>query len=624
MRPVRTIVSISGSAFSATLLRAEVVETVFRHESVRMILNHSFRKEQEEFVTDLAGFVGESVKLEVADQTKDSGAEVILFEGFVTRAALGYEPGGLQLELEAASGSANLDQVPCTRIFQETTLQEILEKVIADYKGSSIQQLSIKLGPLGQKRISFAAQWGETDWDFLLRLCRKFGLVLVARNKDLHIQTGESFEALASDGGAGDLHLGNDLTRFRLGLQSVNQSSKASSYQPFSETGLDSGKGDKAEDVRVWAGPSGAPQPTNTLAQMAAGRTWGNAVEGNVVELDDHFSQQEFDAISKRWQIMRASQLVAGSGECDALGLGLAQNVHIAATETREFNAFAGDEFLIKECVHKIDGGVYTLQFEVGAGGAPPLLDPAGIGNEPDFRLLSGTVTESFDSSNLGRVKVRLNPFANDDLIEDIPMRCLNNSSGEFHGTLDLPEISDEVLVALDPRSFSAPTVLGSAYNGTNKSLVDNLPEQAGVDSGMMVDNNVKYFLSKAGTCIVHDTSDGSARLIVTTPNMSLILSENDGVDIHVRGSGGECQITGTPDGNLSLTATNITIEADQKLTLKSGTDLEIDAGTNAKVKAAMNYEMEAGMEATEKAGMKFEVDGGISLKMKAALVEIN
>ena len=95
-----------------------------------------------------------------------------------------------------------------------------------------------------------------------------------------------------------------------------------------------------------------------------------------VVENDDHFTQQEFDAISGRWQNFATAKMVSGEGKGDALGLGVGSLINIAPAGTRTFSAFEGSHFLIRQAAHVVDDGVYSLTFAVNAEGAPPLLPP--------------------------------------------------------------------------------------------------------------------------------------------------------------------------------------------------------------------------------------------------------
>jgi uncharacterized protein involved in type VI secretion and phage assembly len=462
----------------------------------------------------------------------------------------------------------------------------------------------------------------------LLRICRRFGLFMMCRGRDLFIHAADPWNALRGLDRPIELHLGGSLASFRLGVGAHTRLVRSSSYQYFGEQGLEASSGDALEETRVWQGPTSDPQASNPLAQRVPS---GGGPEGLVVEGDDHFSQQEFDAVASRWGHHALTRRVQGSGESDLPGVGLGSILTLAPDETRTFDAFENVRFLVTHAAHVIRDGVYQVRFACHADGAPPLLDPARTEREPGTALLSAVVTDAEDPSRIGRVLARLNAYAEDELTEEVWVRMLADGSGADHGTLNLPEIGDEIILSLDPRSFKAPLALGSVYNGAAKTLLDSLPTTAGMDNSKLAGNNAKYYLSKAGTCIVHDTTEGSARLIIATPSASVILSEESPASFDIQVGGGICQIKGQDDGALSIKAKNITIEAEEEIKIKSGTpatieagqDLTLKGGQNVKVEAAANYEMKS-MGAKEEASTTFEVKGGVNLKLQAVLIEIN
>jgi uncharacterized protein involved in type VI secretion and phage assembly len=640
MRPVRTVITLGDSPLGAKVLELELTEEAFAHQRLRLLMSHVHKPDQEDAIPDFSTLVGQSLRVELEDLTvpeDESTGSVLFFEGLVEQSALAYEPGELRLEVTATSGSTALDSLPRTKIFQETTLQGLIDELLADYQGDAIAAVNTHLGSLGNKRISFAAQWGETDWAFLLRLARKVGLFVAARNKDLHIHVADSWEAVTGQDSQIDLVLGQNLNRFRVALANADTRIRGYSYQHFGEGGIDEGRADQVEEVRIWTGPSEPPQPSSPLAQKATASTES---EGVYVEPDDYFSQQEFNAIIGRWSRVRIAGMVSGSGESDAIGLGLGSVIFIAPAATREFAVLEGDRFLVTRCHHRVVDEDYSTEFEVCADGAPPLQDPTDTCGEPDARVISGIVTDACDPSNMGRVKVRLYPLNNADPAPEIFVRCTVDAAGEDHGTLDLPEVSDEVILSFDPRGFAAPVMLGSVYNGANKALVANLPSEFSLTTDMQTDNHIKYYRTKAGTLIIHDTSENAARLIIATPNASVILSEASPASIDIQVGGQACQITAVDDGSLTIKAKNISIETEEAIKIKSGTQTEIESGanlkatasgdiqmkadSNVKVEAGMNYEMKASMQVKEEASVTYEIKGGTNLKMQAVKIDLN
>ena len=632
MRPVDTTVTFSESTLEPKILEVAVTSEPFAHPRLSLLLSHGHKTEQEDYIPDFASLVGQSVTVEVTDVTlpEDEPAEPVeLFRGTVACANLIYAPGELRLEVEAVGGTSALAGVPRTRIFQDASLQDLLEEILADYLGDAIEATDIDVGSLGNKRISFLAQWNETDWDLLLRLCRRFGLFMMARGRDLFIHTPDPWNPLSGLDTPIELHLGGSLSHFRLGLGGDARPVQASTYQYFGDQGLAASSGDSAEETRTWQGPSSPPLPGNPLAQRVSDDS--GRPEGRVVESDDHFSQQEFDAVAGRWSQQALTRRVRGSGESDLPGVGLGSILTLTPDETLSFDAFENVQFMVTRAEHRIRDGVYAVRFDCHADGAPPLLDPARSEREPAGRLVSAVVTDAEDPSRVGRVLARLLPFGEEDLTEEIWVRVLADGCGEGHGTLNLPEIGDEIILALDPTSLKAPLALGSVYNGAAKALADHLPETAGMDSGKFAGNNAKYYLSKAGTCVVHDTTDGAARLIVATRSASIILSEESPTSFDIQVGDGACQIKGDEDGALSIKAKNITIEAEESFTLETGTETTIESSgdltaksdANIKVEAAANYEMKSAM-AKEEASATYEIKGGASLKLQAAMIDIN
>ena len=595
-----------------------------------MLLSLAHKELPEDLVQDFTGLVGQLVTVDIEDGTipeDESPESQTLFSGQVSRAELVYVPGALRLEVEAHSGSKGMDGLPRTRLFQDVTLGDLLDTVMEPYRGGALDVVEVNLGALANKQISFAAQWRENDWQFLLRVARKFGLFVLARDRNLYVNGLDPWNGLTGLGDTTDLKLGESLLSFRLGLSDRVAEAQGSSYQYFPQQGL--GGGSSPEETHVWTGPSASPTPGNSLAQIAPDSA--RPPDGNIVEQDDYFSGQEFDAVAGRWGLANINDRVRGRGICDLPGIGLGSLLSLAENDAAGFTPLDGVNLMVTQERHSIIDDVYQLLFGCHADGSPPLLNPQKTGHEPDITLLSATVTDAEDPERIGRICAKILPFGDDLLSDEMWVRCLSDGSGDGHGTVNLPEVGDEVILSLDPRKFAAPLMLGSIYNAANKTILDNLPAHAGMDDGKLANNHAKYYLSKAGTCIIHDTTDGSARLIVATPNTSLILSEESPASFDLQVGGGACQIKGLDDGNLSITAKNITIEAEQELKVKSGTATKIEAGTDLELKGtskvkvdAVNYEMKASATAKSEAGATHDIKGGASLKLTGAIININ
>ncbi|HET9532619.1 MAG TPA: phage baseplate assembly protein V, partial [Blastocatellia bacterium] len=98
-----------------------------------------------------------------------------------------------------------------------------------------------------------------------------------------------------------------------------------------------------------------------------------------------------------------------------------------------------------------------------------------------------GLVTNNKDDQGLGRVKVKY-PWREDSQ-ESYWARPAVLAAGNDRGTLWLPEIGDEVLLAFDKGDIQHPYVIGALWNGKDK------PPEPNADG----ENNTKKIRSRSG-----------------------------------------------------------------------------------------------------------------------------
>jgi uncharacterized protein involved in type VI secretion and phage assembly len=130
--------------------------------------------------------------------------------------------------------------------------------------------------------------------------------------------------------------------------------------------------------------------------------------------------------------------------------------------------------------------------------------------------------------------------------------RVLQVGAGKDRGIYWLPEVGDEVVVGFDRGDFDSPFVLGNLYNG-----VDTLPpldaEAIDGSNGAIVRRALR---TKAGHQIVFAESSGGAD------------------EIRVETAGGKFKLV------LDKKNTEILVDSDGKVTIKSKQGVSVDAGT--------------------------------------------
>jgi uncharacterized protein involved in type VI secretion and phage assembly len=176
-------------------------------------------------------------------------------------------------------------------------------------------------------------------------------------------------------------------------------------------------------------------------------------------------------------------------------------------------------------------------------------------------------VTNNKDPDNLGRVRVKFPWFSDQD--ESPWARVATLMAGKDRGTLFLPEVDEEVLVAFENGNLQRPFVIGALWNG-----VDTPPKEF-VNDGK---NNLRLIKSRSGHVIKLDDTEGSESIQVidkTGKNSIVIEAKNNTITI-------------TSGANIILKASNGKISLQSKeLELKSSGATKIEAGGAMTLKAS-------------------------------------
>lgn len=200
--------------------------------------------------------------------------------------------------------------------------------------------------------------------------------------------------------------------------------------------------------------------------------------------------------------------------------------------------------------------------YDMLAGGQPQTSDGYKM-----IGIVIGLVTNNKDPENLGRVRVKFPWFSEDD--ESQWARVATLMGGKDRGSLFLPEVDDEVLVAFEHGDLRRPYVIGALWNG-----VDTPPKEF-VNDGK---NNLRLIKSRSGHLIKLDDTEGSEKIQVIdkTGKNSILIEAKDNT------------ITITSDKDIVLKASQGKISLQSKeIELKSSAATKIEAGGEMTVKAS-------------------------------------
>ncbi|MEV0292379.1 VgrG-related protein [Nocardia sp. NPDC050710] len=227
-------------------------------------------------------------------------------------------------------------------------------------------------------------------------------------------------------------------------------------------------------------------------------------------------------------------------------------------------------------------------------------------------------VSDNNDPNNMARVRVTF-PWLADGFVS-VWARTVQPGAGRERGTLILPEVGDEVLVAFEHGDFRRPYVLGGLFNG-----VDTPPTGAGdlIDrtSGAV---NRRSFVSRTGHRVeFREQANGDTGVHIATGDDKLT------VDLDQK----QTTITVHSDGTVSVQARNgVTIDAGtgalkltgNSISLGAKTGVTVDGGAGeVKVSSTGRVELQ-GTTVSVNGSASAELTAGATATVRAGLVRIN
>jgi Rhs element Vgr protein len=266
---------------------------------------------------------------------------------------------------------------------------------------------------------------------------------------------------------------------------------------------------------------------------------------------------------------------------------------------------FTGKAFTTGVRHELIEGKWYTqIQFGLSPdwfARRPEISDPPAAGLVPPVHGLQiGVVTKlEGDPEGEDRIQVRLPVL--DDQSDGTWVRLSSLDAGEERGFVFRPEIGDEVVVGflnMDPRDAIVLGMLHSSKKPAPISAAD--------------DNHEKGLVTRGEMKLLFD--DDKKSITIQTPGGNSIVLSDDDQAITLTDQHGN-SVTLDSDG-ITLDGSTVTINSQQKTSLKAGTDLKVEGGTNVNVKAGAQFKAEGSAGA--------ELSTSAIATVKGSLVKIN
>jgi uncharacterized protein involved in type VI secretion and phage assembly len=182
-----------------------------------------------------------------------------------------------------------------------------------------------------------------------------------------------------------------------------------------------------------------------------------------------------------------------------------------------------------------------------------------------------GLVTNNNDPDGLSRVKVKFPWLSASD--ESYWARVAAPMAGNDRGIYFLPEVDDEVLVMFEHGDVRFPFVIGSLWNGQDKSPANNADGK----------NAVRVIKSRSGHVIKLNDEDGKETLEIidaSTKNSIVIDTATNTITI----TADQDIVLAAPNGAIKLDAKTIITRSAEKTEIRAGKAMEVVAQSHLKL----------------------------------------
>jgi phage protein D len=495
-------------------------------------------------------------KVKISAPSPSGGAAVVLIAGEVTSMEAEYDSAGSRAVVRGYDGSHRLHRGRVTQTYLNVKDSDIAQTIAGR---AGLSQGTIDDSQTTHDHVS---QVNQSDWDFLNARADEIGFEVAVSEGKLHFRKPEQSSQAPSQG---DFHssdplqlvMGGDLLEFRPRVSSSEQVKdvKVRGWDP------------KGKQAVIGSAPAGTISVQLPDSPAALAQKFGNPTFTSV----DHplSTQREVDATAKAVAEQIGSAVAEAEGVARGnpkLKAGAAISVGVVAPD------FVG-RYTLTHTRHIFDALGYRTRFEVAGRQDRSLLGlvtngaqaatPAG---PPIAGVVVALVTNNDDPDKVGRVKLKF-PWLSDSYESDwAPMTQFG--AGPDSGSVFLPEVNDEVLVAFEFGDVRRPVVVGALWNGRDKPrLGDGL-----LDNGKVKRRGV---VSRKGHRLIlfDDPGKSGIALISSDSNIRISLNETKN-EIHIFCKG-KVRIESQDD---------MSLKSDKKVTIESGSDLGLKASGNVTV----------------------------------------
>ena len=466
------------------------------------------------------------------------GSENQVFSGIVTGLKNRKESGYGKLVITGHSPSILLENGRADRSFEQLSLSQIVKEIGVNYPQEG--KIHAEEQELNVRRVlPYTVQSQESDFGFIQRLATRYGEYFYYNGKELIF--GNKAEAVL------ELSEGRELIEleFELGLRA----------QGFSGLAYDAEKGESIQHNAQEVQTEWKENALQAVAVQASKQLFGNAPKS--VFSGSEKSQELEEMLLKEKENRESLIWVRGRSRDSRLKNG-------SRAKLTDINGRAMETYRIVEIRHYYNGDEYYNEF-VGVSDVlhPPYQDSGAF---PKSHEQMGRVVENADPLGLGRVRVQM--MWQEAGSEKTPwIRLLQPHSGSGKGFYFVPEIGEEVLVGFQGGNAEKPYVIGTQYNGKEKSGYADK------------ENNIKAVHTRSG------------HKLVFTEDESILITDKSGNEILLDTKGSNITIT-APE-TMTLNAKNLNINVSQNMTTNVGNNMITNVTNDTTISIGGNHQID-------------------------------
>jgi type VI secretion system secreted protein VgrG len=463
------------------------------------------------------------------------------------------------------------------RIFQNKSIDNIIDSVFESYAGIAMYQLDIKTD-LPIRR--YWVQYNETDLEFFNRICYQEGLAYY----------------FSHDNGVHTLHVVDNPEGLNLPRQQVQFQAETSAHDHLSDWQRVGNftTGHYTQRTYNYMSPSDELEvDSEVITDIKDVPHVKDMKSYRYSEAYHGVADGKIDIQNRARQGSVYSQLRTGSGNCRHLMVG--QKMSLALATGGDF-ADKGKEFNVTKMHLFADDSYGTVHCSIEALPSDEIVYPSSVSpviNSLQTAVVTGPIGKKVHSDSLGRVKVQFHwdRLGKGDEDTTCWLRVMQSFAGSKFGAHFTPRIGQEVVVAFENGNPNRPFVMGALYHPEHTPPYG---DQKGTRSGIRTRSINASSPSSCNELYFEDETGNEEVYIQAEKDLNTLVKNDE----------------------------DRKVQHDQTLAITNNKNEKV--GNNSSLKVGKQLTIEAGDSITIKVGGSEIKLTGSSISIKSSVVEIN